>query len=129
METTGTDSVALRKPSAVRLRMHFGVLGQMRYTIGIAAALIAAAVFSATFPDFGTFENAANILSLFGPLAVLSVGQMIVVLVRGFDLSVGAVFALATVITAEALNAAGLVGLAAAPVVGMAFGLLNEVPL
>ena len=127
MDTTGADLVALRKPSAVRLRLHFSVLGQMRYTIGIVAALIAAAAFSATFPDFGTFENAANILSLFGPLAVLSVGQMIVVLVRGFDLSVGAVFALATVITAEALNAAGLVGLAAAPVVGMAFGFLNGV--
>lgn len=97
----------------------------MRYAIGVVASLLAAGAFSAVFPHFGTLDNAANILSLFGPLAILSVGQMIVVLIRGFDLSVGAVFALATVVAAQAMNAVGLAGLAAAPVVGLAFGLLN----
>jgi len=125
VDTAGAHSVSVRGSSPISLRLRFGLLGQMRYTIGIVATLVAAAVFSAAFPHFGTFENAANILSLFGPLAVLSVGQMMVVLIRGFDLSVGAVFALATVIAAEVMNATGLVGLVAAPLVGIAFGLLN----
>jgi ribose transport system permease protein len=127
VDTAVGHSLSVRGLSAVPLRLRFGLFGQARYAIGFVATLVAAAAFSTAFPDFGTLENAANILSLFGPLAVLSVGQMIVVLIRGFDLSVGAVFALATVIAAEAMNAAGLAGLAAAPLVGVAFGLLNGV--
>jgi ribose transport system permease protein len=127
LDTAVARSAAVKHSCPIRLRLQFGLRGQMRYTIGIIATLLAAGAFSLMFPHFGTLENAANILSLFGPLAVLSVGQMIVVLIRGFDLSVGAVFALATVIAAEAMNAAGLSGLVAAPVIGMAFGLLNGV--
>jgi ribose transport system permease protein len=127
VDTAAAPSVALTPPSPLPVRLRLGLRGQIRYSIGIAATLLTAGACSLVFPHFGTLDNAANILSLFGPLAVLSVGQMIVVLIRGFDLSVGAVFALATVIAAQAMNAAGLVGLLAAPVVGIVFGLINGV--
>ena len=125
MEKAVVDSRAVSRASSAPWRLSARLHGQMRYTIGIVACVVAAATFSAIFPHFGSFDNAANVLSLFGPLAILSVGQMIVVLIRGFDLSVGAVFALATVVAAQAMNALGLVGLAAAPAMGLAFGLLN----
>lgn len=125
MEGAVVDSLAVTRALPSPLRLGLRLRRQIRYTIGIVAALLAAGTFSAIFPHFGTLENAANILSLFGPLAILSVGQMIVVLIRGFDLSVGAVFALATVIAAQVMNTVGLAGLAAAPLVGLAFGLLN----
>ena len=109
------DTVTVSPPSRVASRLRLRLQGQMRYTIGIVASVLVAATFSGLFPHFGTLDNAANILSLFGPLAILSVGQMIVVLIRGFDLSVGSVFALATVVAAQAMNVIGLAGLAAAP--------------
>ena len=125
MEWAVVDSRTVSRASRAPWRLRVRLQGQMRYTIGIVAGVLAAATFSALFPHFGTLDNAANILSLFGPLAILSVGQMIVVLIRGFDLSVGAVFALASVVAAQAMNAIGLAGLAAAPAIGLAFGLLN----
>ena len=119
------DPFAINAPLPAMTRLTLRLRGQMRYAIGVVASLLAAAAFSVIYPHFGTLENSANILSLFGPLAILSLGQMIVVLIRGFDLSVGAVFALATVVSAQAMNVLGPLGLAAAPFVGLAFGLFN----
>jgi ribose transport system permease protein len=118
-------SLAVRRHSVASSRLGWLLREQMRYSIGAFACILVAVIFSVVFPHFGTLDNAASILSLFGPLAILSVGQMMVVLIRGFDLSVGSVLALATVTAAQAMNAVGLVGLVAAPLVGLAFGLLN----
>jgi ribose transport system permease protein len=118
-------SLAVARNSRGKSRLGWLLREQMRYTIGVFACILVAVIFSAAFPHFGTLDNAANILSLFGPLAILSVGQMMVVLIRGFDLSVGSVLALATVIAAQTMNAIGLLGLAAAPLTGLAFGVLN----
>jgi ribose transport system permease protein len=118
-------SLAVARNSRGKSALGWLLREQMRYTIGVFACILVAAIFSALFPHFGTLDNAANILSLFGPLAILSVGQMMVVLIRGFDLSVGSVLALATVVAAQAMNAVGLLGLVAAPLVGLAFGVLN----
>lgn len=84
------------------------------------------------------FQNAQNLLNLVAqatPLLIVSLGQMLVVLVRGLDLSVGAVISLTTAILAldapgyvtlpAAFAAAGLVGL----VNGLAVTRLNVHPI
>lgn len=97
----------------------------MRFSAGFFVLVIAATLFSATQKNFGTLNNATNILAQFGPLALLALGQMCVILVRGFDISVGAVMALSTVVAAQAILQFGIAGLLFAPIVGGAFGLLN----
>lgn len=90
--------------------------------------LIAASIgFSMALPNFGSPGNAANILLQFGPLALLALGQMCVILVRGFDISVGAVLALSSVTAALAIEQFGIFGLIAAPLTGLALGILNGI--
>jgi ribose transport system permease protein len=52
---------------------------------------------------------------------------MCVILIRGFDISVGAVLALASVCAALAIQQFGMAGIAAAPVVGLVVGCVNGV--
>lgn len=99
----------------------------LRVSTGFIAFVIAAMLFSLTQPNFGTFNNASNILAQFGPLALLALGQMCVILVRGFDISVGAVLALSSVAAAHAAQHFGITGLIFAPIVGGLFGALNGI--
>jgi ribose transport system permease protein len=50
--------------------------------------------------DFQNKQNILNLVAQAAPLLIVSIGQMIVVLVRGLDLSVGAVISLSTAILA-----------------------------
>lgn len=86
-------------------------------------------------PDFLTTGNLANLLTQSALLGILSIGQFLVVLIGGYDLSVAAVMALASVVLAclvgsgmPGLGIAAL-GLPAATVLamlaGFACGLVN----
>ncbi|WP_288960827.1 ABC transporter permease [uncultured Sulfitobacter sp.] len=92
---------------------------------GFLGLAVAWAGFSLVLPNFGTRSNATNILLQFGPIALLALGQMVVILVRGFDISVGAVLAISSVSAALAIEQFGMVGIVAAPLTGIAFGLWN----
>lgn len=63
----------------------------------IVLLIVVLAVF---VPRFLTVQNIFNVLRSSSYLVILSVGQMIVLIVGGFDLSVGAVVALASVVSA-----------------------------
>lgn len=89
--------------------------------------LVAAIVLSQQSSKFLTSENAINILGQAAPLAIVALGQMLVIVTRGFDVSVGAVAAVAAVVAATAINAVGFVGVIAAPIVGLAVGMFNGV--
>lgn len=91
----------------------------------LLGVLLAWAGLSYLLPHFGTVSNASNVLLQFGPLALLALGQMVVILVRGFDISVGAVLAISTVTGALAIEQFGMIGLIAAPATGIMFGLCN----
>jgi ribose/xylose/arabinose/galactoside ABC-type transport system permease subunit len=87
-------------------------------------------------PHFLALENIFNVLRSSSYLVILSVGQMLVMIVGGFDLSVGAVVALASVVSATVMAGLaqplaghpGLIiaaGVSAGVGCGLAVGLVN----
>ncbi len=68
-----------------------------------------------TLDGFASFANAKNILSIVAPLMLLAVGQMLVMIGGGIDLSCGAVVALTSVASALVMSENG--GVLAANVV------------
>ena len=91
--------------------------------------LLLIVVLSLLSPVFLTARNAGNVLSQTAVIAVLAMGQLVVILTRGIDLSVGSVLALSTVVGAlvyaEVPN--GLVVVAAILATGLVVGLVNGV--
>lgn len=85
----------------------------------------ASLVFAAVAPGFLSLGNAASIAGQGWVLVLLATGQMFALAARGFDISVGAIAALAGTLAAMAANSFGLAGLLVAPVVGLACGTLN----
>ena len=78
--------------------------------------------------SFLTFRNLLNILNQNAPLAIMASAMTLVIIGGGFDLSVGATFAVAGVTAAwVALHVDPYVGLLIAPLVGAALGLINGV--
>ncbi|OAN76416.1 ABC transporter permease [Jannaschia sp. EhC01] len=76
--------------------------------------------------SFLTFANVLNILNQNAPLAIMASAMTFVIIAGGFDLSVGATFAVGAVCSAwVALNVDPYLGLFLAPVVGLALGLIN----
>lgn len=73
----------------------------LRY-VGVLAALALLAIWQLTTqPQFGTSGNVLNILETNAALLVVAVGMTFVMLVGGFDLSVGGMLALAGVLLAK----------------------------
>jgi ribose transport system permease protein len=91
--------------------------------------LILIAVLSVLSPVFLTTRNAGNVLSQTAVIAILAMGQLVVILTRGIDLSVGSVLALSTVVGALVYESVsnGLVVVAAILVTGLLVGLVNGV--
>jgi ribose transport system permease protein len=84
-------------------------------------------------PVFLTHRNITNLGVQASVVAILSLGQLLVMVARGVDLSVGATLALATVIGAEVYGVAGLAHgvpvIAAMLATGLVVGLVNGVVL
>jgi ribose/xylose/arabinose/galactoside ABC-type transport system permease subunit len=95
------------------------------FFVSPVAFVTAIVVFSVLRPGFFGIENFSSMGSQVGVLALLAVGQMFVILTRGFDISVGAVAACASTFAAIFFNEFGEIGLVAAPVAGLVFGLGN----
>jgi ribose transport system permease protein len=82
------------------LRVALGVirLGPVLILVGLIVGMALAS------PVFLTTANIGNVLSQTAVIAVLAVGQLLVVLTRGIDLSVGSTLALASVVGAIAFE-------------------------
>ena len=81
-------------------------------------------------PRFATATNAENLMSGFSFAAILAMGQAFPILVRGIDLSIGAIVGVVGMVVfdmAQILHAPGYVILPAAIVVGTLAGVLNGV--
>lgn len=101
----------------------------------VLAVLVAA--FGIAKPDsFLTAYNIRSIASNAAVLLVLSLGETVVIMTAGIDLSVGSVLVFSSVVTAEIFNQFGgasagtggiLLGLAGGLAAGLAWGLLNGV--
>ncbi len=76
--------------------------------------------------SFFTVANLLNILNQNAPLAIMASAMTLVIIAGGFDLSVGAIFAAASVCSAwVALAVNPVLGLLIAPFVGLALGCIN----
>jgi predicted ABC-type sugar transport system permease subunit len=84
-----------------RQRRQFRLLRVALAVIRLGPLLILIALVAAMTllsPVFLTTGNANNVLSQTAAIAVLAIGQLLVILTRGIDLSVGATLALASVL-------------------------------
>lgn len=104
------------------MRTALRLLRGQRFLVAPLCLLGAVLVFSATATEFLSLGNAGNVGSQMWVLALLAAGQMFAIVTRGFDISVGAVAALASTVAALAMNALGPVGLLAGPVAGLLCG-------
>ncbi|HWH27170.1 MAG TPA: ABC transporter permease [Pseudolysinimonas sp.] len=95
----------------------FGILGAM---------LILIVVLSLTTDSFLSVRNLLNILEQWSPIGIMAVAGTLIIIAGGFDLSVGAAFALSGVVTAVvAQNVSPPVGVLAGIACGVLLGLIN----
>lgn len=113
--------------ATVGLRFVLQRLGPWRLPIGILVMLLA---FAAVEPRVVSGANLSNIAVQASYLAVFALAQCLVILTRGFDLSLGFTVSLVSVLSAMAMVATGspfvgiLAGLGVGLLVGAANGLL-----
>jgi ribose transport system permease protein len=87
------------------------------------------AIIAAVTPLFLTPRNIGNVLAQTAVIAILALGQLLVIITRGIDLSVGSTLALSTVVGALVFQAghSGFLVIASMIAAGLVVGLLNGV--
>jgi ribose transport system permease protein len=95
--------------------------GSSRYTVGLPLLLFALLALAA--PSFLATQNLVNVSGQIAALLIVSLGQMVVALVAGIDLSVGSVMSLAGCLVAT--QADPLWGVTLAVALGLCVGLVN----
>lgn len=132
MATTSSAPQPSQQPAVTALAVEDKrtPIGLGRESGGILVLLIFIAVLILTTNDFLTLTNLDNLVRQVAVFAILSVGQLFVILTGGIDLSVGSILGLSGGVTAILL-AAGmpipitiLIGLLTGLIVGMVNGLL-----
>lgn len=113
-----TDTKALEtRRSALQWVKGYGV---------VIALVLLVAVIALAQPSFLTFPNQMNILGQWAPVAIMGIGMTYVVITGGFDLSVGATYALSAVIAAAVgQTQSPFVAFTVAILAGATVGLLN----
>ena len=81
------------------------IKGMIRSSGPLAGLLLLSTVLSILSPYFLTADNALNILRQSAVNALLALGQLLVIITAGIDLSVGSILGLACVVTAMLLKA------------------------
>ena len=94
------DEPATRqRPVVDRFRLLQSALLALRAGPFLILVLLVAIV-AATTPVFRTSENVGNVLSQTSVISILALGQLLVIVTRGIDLSVGSTIALSSVVGA-----------------------------
>jgi ribose transport system permease protein len=118
------SSVGLRLPEGIRDRLQ-DVVSQLAAAGGLIVVIIALSLAS---PYFLTSNNLFNIGVQVSVVAIIAVGQTLVILTAGIDLSVGSVAGLGGILGSMAIANAGLPmvpGIIIGVLVGCAIGLVN----
>jgi len=103
LHSSGTYQGALSVPAS-RPSMIGRLISDYRTELAIALAiLVLEGVVSALVPNALTRGNLADIGQAASPLIIMAIGQLLVVITGGIDLSVGSVFSLTGMITALAM--------------------------
>src|SRR4029079_1513435 len=94
---------------------------------GLIVLLILFGAMTLASPEFLTGDNMANLARQVAIFGIIAVGQLLVILTAGIDLSVGSVLGLTGCVTAELLvHGVGIpIAIAAGFGVGIAIGLFN----
>jgi ribose transport system permease protein len=123
MTAVQLDTPAAAERRASRLRRLFGA---RELTLLLIIALVMG-MMSAVSPFFFTMANFRAVSIGLAPTAIIAVGMTLLLISGGFDLSVGAVLALASTVTAFTLVEGGSIPLAVAAglAIGAGVGLLN----
>lgn len=130
--TSDTDAKVARTPLRW-LQLAFVRLGVLPFLL-----IIALVVFTSVSDNFLTGRNLMNVVRQSAYLMLVSMGQMFALLTGGFDLSVGTIIALTSVVGATAMAAAYsampdaamlaiFIGVAAGLGAGMAIGAINGI--
>lgn len=126
--TRTQTQIAPAKASTPEIKGRESLLGAYRTEIAIALAIVLLALaVGSQVPQALTWGNFANITQAGAPLIIMSLGVLLVVVTGGIDLSVGSVFSLTGMVTAQAMAngfggvSASLIGLG----VGLLFGSIN----
>lgn len=105
--------------------------GRVLARFGFYAALaVLIAVFAALSPAFLTFGNGINILQQTATIGMMAIGEALVILAGGIDVSVGSIVGLGGMIAAMVMREPGATPLAAialGTLAGLAVGLANGV--
>ena len=119
MTVNATGAAKRRQLPRLRLSM-LADLGIVITFVGLFAALSLA---SSTFLTSG---NLLNILDQWSTVGIIAFGGTLVLIAGGFDLSVGAIFAISGVVAAKVANAESVeLGVVAGIAIGLGFGIAN----
>jgi ribose transport system permease protein len=126
-EAPGPDASA---PGPQRRSGSFQTLKLALWTLRAGPVLMLAVVIAAATavtPLFLTTSNLGNVIDASSVIAVLAMGQLLVIVTRGIDLSVGSTVALSSVVGALVFehHGAGAAVIAAILATGLAVGLVN----
>jgi len=103
------------------------LLGRFGFYAALAILIIVFAVLS---PAFLTFSNGINVLQQTSTIGIMALGQTLVILAGGIDVSVGAVLGLGGMVSAIAirdLGASPLVAMLLGTLSGLVVGIINGV--
>jgi fructose transport system permease protein len=127
LEAPGTAEELLRPRQTPARRVH-DVLHRLPALSPLIVLVLAAVVFSLANPRFAAPENLSIILQQAAVVGSLAVGQTLIILTAGIDLSIGAVMVLSSLVMAKLAANAGMPGFLAFVVgflIAMVAGLLN----
>ncbi|MDT5363965.1 MAG: fructose transport system permease protein, partial [Mycobacterium sp.] len=120
-----TDAPATARPS-VASRLNVGNVLREPLLGPLAALVIAIIIFSSIADSFLNPQNVSLILQQSVVVGILAVGQTLIILTSGIDLSIGAVAVFGTIVMAQSAGANGpMVALGSTLVVCVAFGAIN----
>lgn len=107
--------------------LRFNVANSRDYAI-IAATVVLFVALALSSDVFLTSRNLLNLGDQWVPVLFMALGGTMVLIAGGFDLSIGAIFAMGGIVAVEVANAAGAeLGIAAGVAAGAAIGLANGV--
>jgi ribose transport system permease protein len=137
---TDSNQTAAKSKAQSPLAARLSALGNNQSAILVGVMILLITVFSILEPKFLSVATANNILTDWGSVVLIAVGQTFVVISGGIDLSVGAVIGLSGVVSAWTMaNVLGLsqdvkgsdaygpllIGTVVSVAVGLAVGLIN----
>lgn len=106
------------------MMLHGSVKHHLKLAIPVYVLLLVILVLTSIFsPSFRTIGNFNNVVSQMTPIAIVALGQTVVLLLAGIDLSVGSIVSLATVIMAI-ISGRSELGLAEGIILSLLTGLI-----